>query len=131
MNKKQYEEIQKQDIGEATKIFLSLLPDVPWDSNNLDSVLETLSRRSARNTITYEVANLHDCAKLMALWNVNRQRVGAHCRMLNKRYGIGVKLGSSWVLTADEAVKHRPAARAGAPIGNKNNPYGNRRKPKA
>jgi transposase len=46
------------------------------------------------------------------------RRVTAHCKTLHEQFGVGRKFGKTWVLTADEAERHRPAAKAGRPKAN-------------
>ena len=113
MNKSQYEQLQQNALDNAIDNLVEQFPQLASRKVRLTSLLTEMQLRSASNARAHTLLNLLDTEELQALWNVNRQRVAAHCATLHKRWGIGRKIGNSWVLTRDEAEAHRPAAKAG------------------
>jgi len=113
MNKSQYEQLQQRELNEALTSLVTQFPQLTGRKWRIASILTILQHRSASNACAHALLNLLDTEELQALWNVNRQRVAAHCAKLHERWRIGRKIGNSWVLTRDEAEAHRPAARAG------------------
>jgi len=115
MTNDQLKEIQQRELNEALTSLVTQFPQLTGREVRIASILTTLQHRSASNARAHALLNLLDTEELQALWNVNRQRVAAHCAKLHERWGIGRKIGNSWVLTRDEAEAHRPAAKAGRP----------------
>lgn len=126
MNKSQYEQIQQRELNEALTSLVAQFPQLAGREVRIASILTILQQRSASNARAHALLNLLDTEELQAQWNVNRQRVAVHCAKLHKRWGIGRKIGNSWVLTRDEAEAHRPAAKAGRPKKLDSNTKGNK-----
>ena len=127
MNKPQYNQLQTAAIDEAINSLVDQFPQLLGREVRIRSILTKLQHSSASNTRAYELLGLRTSDELAQLWAVTNRRVAAHCKMLHEQWGIGRKIGKSWVLSADEADHHRPT-KAGAPMGNKNNPYGKKGK---
>ena len=115
MNKSQYDQLQQRELNEAITRLVELFPQLVGREIRLRSILTKLQNSSASNTRAYELLGLRDSDELHHLWGVSMRRVTAHCQTLHERFGVGRKFGKTWVLTADEAEAHRPAAKAGRP----------------
>ena len=115
MNKSQYDQSQTAELNEAINSLVEQFPQLAGREVRLRSILTKLQHSSASITRAYELLGLRDSDELHHLWGVTMRRVTAHCQMLHERFGVGRKFGKTWVLTADEAERHRPAARAGRP----------------
>lgn len=48
--------------------------------------------------------------ELATKWAVSKRRVQAHIVTLHERFGVGRKVGRDWLLSADEAERHRPGS---------------------
>lgn len=118
MNKQQYTEAQDRELNEAINSLVKQFPQLVVREVRLRSILTKLQHSSASNTRAYELLGLRDSDELHHLWGVSMRRVTAHCQTLHERFGVGRKFGKTWVLTADEAGRHRPAAKAGRPKAN-------------
>lgn len=118
MNKSQYDQSQTAELNEAINSLVEQFPQLSGREVRLRSILTKLQHSSASNTRAYELLGLRDSDELHHLWGVSMRRVTAHCQTLHERFGVGRKFGKTWVLTADEAERHRPAAKAGRPKAN-------------
>lgn len=121
MNKQQYNQLQAAELNEAINSLVEQFPQLSGREVRIQSILTKLQHSSASNTRAYELLGLRDSDELHHFWGVSMRRVTAHCQTLHERWGVGRKFGKTWVLTADEAERHRPAAKAGRPkINNAN-----------
>lgn len=118
MNKSQYDQLQTAKLNEAINSLVELFPQLVGREVRLRSILTKLQHSSASNARAYELLGLRDTEELSQLWGVSMRRVTAHCKTLHEQFGVGRKFGKTWVLTADEAERHRPAAKAGRPKAN-------------
>ena len=115
MKKSQYERSQTAELNEAIDSLVEQFPQLVGREIRIRSILTKLQHSSASNTRAYELLGLRDSDELHHFWGVSMRRVTAHCQTLHERWGAGRKFGKTWVLTADEAERHRPAAKAGRP----------------
>ena len=114
MNKYQYERSQSAELNEAINSLVEFFPQLIGREIRLRTILTKLQHSSASNTRAYELLGLCASDDLAQLWGVSMRRVTAHCQTLHERWGAGRKFGKTWVLTADEAERHRPT-KAGRP----------------
>lgn len=124
MNKLQYDQLQIAELNEAIDNLVAIFPALVGREVRLRSILSALQHSSASNTRAYELLGLRDSDELHHLWGVTMRRVTAHCQTLHEKFGVGRKFGKTWVLTADEAERHRPAAKSGRPKANRFTPNG-------
>ena len=118
MKKPQYNQLQTAELNEAINSLVEQFPQLVGREIRIRSILTKLQHGSASNTRAYELLGLCASDDLAQLWGVSMRRVTAHCQTLHERWGAGRKFGKTWVLTADEAERHRPAAKAGRPKAN-------------
>ncbi len=121
MNKQQYNQLQAAELNEAINSLVEQFPQLSGREVRIQSILTKLQHSSASNTRAYELLGLRDSDELPYFRGVSMRRVTAHCQTLHERFGVGRKFGKTWVLTADEAERHRPAAKAGRPKANLKN----------
>ena len=129
MKKSQYERSQTAELNEAIDSLVEQFPPLVGREIRIRAVLTKLQHSSASNTRAYELLGLCASDDLAQLWGVSMRRVTAHCQTLHERWGAGRKFGKTWVLTADEAERHRPAAEAGRPKANLKNTQRLRKNP--
>lgn len=115
MNKQQYEAAIAQEKEEAISRLLPHGGSGMITETRLRAAMDALVKRIATHTRAYELLSLKDSSELAAEWNVSGRRARAHIAMLHDRWGVGRRVGSAWMLSADEAESHRPAANAGRP----------------
>ena len=59
--------------------------------------------------------SIMDTRQAADYWNVSMRRAQAHIKNLHDRYGVGAKFGREWVITIEEAERHRPRPGPGRP----------------
>ena len=59
--------------------------------------------------------SIMDTRQAAAYWSVSIRRAQAHIKALHERYGVGAKFGREWVITTEEAKRHRPRPGPGRP----------------
>ena len=114
MNKDGYESLIEQDVD---KFVGALMPNgggATITEQRLRLHLKALVAQIASHTRSYELMNLCDSDQLAEMWNVSKRRVQAHVSTLNERWGVGRKVGGTWLLSIDEAERYRPQS-AGRP----------------
>ena len=118
MKKPQHDQLQAAALNEAINSLVEQFPQLLIGREiRIRSILTKLQHGSASNTRAYELLGLCASDDLAQLWGVSMRRVTAHCQTLHERWGAGRKFGKTWVLTADEAERHRPT-KAGRPKAN-------------
>lgn len=114
MNREQYEVSIQQEIAATVDRLLPHGGGATVTEHRLRSALDVLAQRIANHTRAYELLGIRTSDELAAEWGVTKRRVQAHVQMLHERFGVGRKIGSVWMLSADEAERHRPGP-AGRP----------------
>lgn len=118
MNRYDYESLIERDVD---KFIDTLMFDgssaTAVAEQRLRSHLKMLVTQIANHTRNYELTNLYDSDQLAKVWNVSKRRVQAHVSAINERWGVGRKVGGTWLLSIDETERYRPQS-AGRPKKN-------------
>lgn len=108
MDKQSYESLIESEIQSAVERLLPHGGGATITEVCLRSALDVLAQRIASHTRSYELLGIRSSDELAIEWNVSKRRVQAHIQSLHERFGIGRKVGRDWMLSADEAERHRP-----------------------
>lgn len=110
MDKQSYEQLIDQEIADVLAALIPHGGGATVTEVRLRSALAKLAQRVANHTRAYELLGIRTSEELAAEWGVTKRRVQAHIATLHERFGVGRKIGRDWVLSADEAARHRPGA---------------------
>lgn len=110
MNRSDYDQLVAAAIAEAAAIV------APFDART-HHALTVLSQRVADATRSYELLNLRTVDDLAAEFGLSPRRIRALAVTRHERYGIGMKIGTTWLWSASEIERMRPGA-PGRPRGN-------------
>lgn len=107
MDKQSYEEMIDREIADTVSRLLPNGSGVVTE-HRLQHALEQLAQRVASHTRSYELLNLKASAEIAEVWGVSVRRVRSHVASLHERWGVGMKAGNEWLLSADEIEQHKP-----------------------
>lgn len=108
MNKQSYESLIEQDLDKVVTRFMPHGGGATITETALRLAMQTFAHQVASHTRSYELLNLMDTEGLADYWHVSRPRVIKHITHLHERWGVGRKVGRDWLLSTDEAERHRP-----------------------
>lgn len=113
MNRSDYEQMVASAIAEATETIGEGQPSPA----RLRHALTVLVQRVESATRSYELLNLRTVDDLAAEFGLSPRRIRALAVTRHERYGIGMKIGTTWLWSASEIERMRPGA-PGRPRGN-------------
>ena len=113
MDRQAFDSLVTQDIESAVA---DLLPHGagPVTDHRLRHILRRVAQQVETNARSYYLLNLRTADELAEQFNVTPRRMRAIIANRHERWGTGMKLGKSWVVSVDEVpalepeVKHRP-----------------------
>lgn len=112
MNRQQFEALIAQEIDRTVDALL------PRDaaagriqSEILRLALQKLTQRTETAARTYYLANLRTVDDLAAEYGISRRRAQTIAQRHHARWGKGMKIGGTYVFSADEIETMRPADR--------------------
>lgn len=98
----------QKSLDETLERLIEICPALAARSTMASAILKTFQAETAATTRADTLLGLKSNSDLMEIWGVNRQRVNAHINALNKRWGVGRRVGNAWLLTAEESERYRP-----------------------
>ena len=110
MNKTSYESMNERELQQAIDLLQQQFPALAGREVRLMSVLKPLVASVASNTRAYELLGIRTAEDMAVEWDVSVRRAQAFIASLHERHGVGRRFGKLWVLSADEAGRHRPGA---------------------
>lgn len=113
MNREQFTSTSSRELVDAINLMIELFPALTGREVRIRSVLAPLAQRAASNSASFELLNLCTADEMAPEWGVSASRARAIIADRHERFGVGRKIGKTWVLSAREAdsiviaTKHR------------------------
>lgn len=115
MNKQTYESMIQQEIADTLTRLIPHGGGATITETRLRAALDVLAQRIANHTRNYELLGIRTADELAEEWGVTGRQVRSVIANAHERFGVGRKVGSQWVLSADEAERYRIRPSAGRP----------------
>lgn len=103
MNKTAYDDMNTRELEQAIDLLQQQFPALTGSEVRLRSILKPLIQRVASNTRAYELLGIKTAEDMALVWRVSLRRAQAIIANRHERFGTGMRIGKTWVLSAEEA----------------------------
>lgn len=112
MNREQFDALIAQEIAQTIAALLPHDAEIGRISSAcLRSALENVTARTEAAARDFYLSNLRTVDDLAAEYGISKRRAQTIAQRHHARYGKGMKIGGSYVFSADEIATMRPADR--------------------